>query len=128
MSSYFKLKQKEKFPLSSLILFTALLICIENTFWNISSDDNFVKSFKKSFTLFVDSGMKMKVELEANKLRSEQRATEDFKAAFFELITNHYLPHSNSGDQAFVLEQRDEKDNLTWLKKLKLKIGMGRRL
>ena len=43
---------------------TAVLICMENTFWNISRDGNFAKSFKKSFTLYVDSGMKMKAEAE----------------------------------------------------------------
>ena len=72
---------------------TALLICMENTFWN-QRDGNFVKSFKRSFKLYVDSGMKKKVEAEIDGLRNEQggsRATEDFKAKFYTFIIEHYL-------------------------------------
>ena len=75
---------------------TALLICMENTFWNIQRDGNFVESFKKSFTLYVDSGMRKKVEAEIDILRNEQGesefvATKDFKARFLKLIIDHYL-------------------------------------
>ena len=69
---------------------------MENSFWNISRDGNFVKSFKESFTLYIDSGMRMKAEAEANMLRNEQGGsghpvTEDFKARFRKLISDHYL-------------------------------------
>ena len=75
---------------------TALLICMENTFWNISGDGNFVESFQKSFTLYVDSGMRMKAEVEADILRSEQGdsehlATKVFEARFCKLVADHYL-------------------------------------
>ena len=77
---------------------TAVLICMENTFWNISKDGNFVKSFKKSFTLYVDSGMRMKAEAEIDILRNVQggslyQATnwKDFNPRFFKLIIEHYL-------------------------------------
>ena len=42
----------------------ALLICLENTFWNISGGDNFMELFKKSFALYVESGMRKKIEAE----------------------------------------------------------------
>ena len=76
---------------------------MENTFWNVRRDGNFVESFQKSFTLYVDSGMRMKAEVEADILRNEQLegqsknprlgwlATKDFMARFCTLITDHYL-------------------------------------
>ena len=68
---------------------------MENSFWNISRDGNFVKSFKESFTLYIDSGMRMKAEEAVNILRNEQGGSEDqatdFKARFHKLITDHYL-------------------------------------
>ena len=87
-----------------ILMPTAVLICMENTFWNIRRDGNFVESFQKSFTLYVDSGMRMKAEVEADILRNEQGHgksknpriatnldSEDFKARFCSLITDHYL-------------------------------------
>ena len=69
---------------------------MENSFWNISRDGNFVKSFKESFTLYIDSGMRMKAEAEANILRDEQGGhehlgTDEFQARFCKLIIDHYL-------------------------------------
>jgi len=72
---------------------TALLICMANTFWNISRDDNFVELFKKSFTSYVDSGIRMKVKAAIDGLINEQggwMVTEDFKAKF-KVIIEHYL-------------------------------------
>ena len=122
LSSYFKLKLRvqQEFPVSSLFFFTgllnasfplwlfiylnpilmstAVLICMENTFWNISKDGNFVKSFKKSFTSYVDSGMRMKAEAEIDILQNVQggslyQATnlKDFNPRFCKLIIEHYL-------------------------------------
>jgi hypothetical protein len=73
---------------------TALFICMENTFWNISRDNNFVELFKKSFTLYVDSGIRKKVEAAIDGLINEQggwMVTEDFKAKIFKVIIEHYL-------------------------------------
>ena len=67
---------------------------MENTFWNNSRDDNFVELFKKSFTLYVESGMRKKTEAEIDELRYEQGrhpVTEDFKAKFHNFIIDHYL-------------------------------------
>jgi hypothetical protein len=73
---------------------TALLICMENTFWHISRDDNFEGSFKRSFKLYVESGMRKKMEADIDILRDEQGeylVTKDFKANFYMFITEHYL-------------------------------------
>ena len=74
---------------------TALLICMENTFWNISSlrDGNFVKLFKKSFTLYVESGMRKKIEADLDILGYEGGyvVTDEFRAKFFEMIIEHLL-------------------------------------
>jgi hypothetical protein len=74
----------------------AVLICTENTFWDISRDGtrNFVELFKKSFTSYVESGMSKIVERDIDILRNKQGGflvTEDFKAKFYKFIVDHYL-------------------------------------
>ena len=68
---------------------------MENTFWNISRDDNFMKLFKKSFTLYVESGLREMMGVDIDILRSEEGeflvTKNDFKAEFFQFITDHYL-------------------------------------
>jgi len=131
------------------LIFTALLICTENTFWDRDitstrdSDDIFVESFRKSFTLYVESGMSRMVEIDIDMLRREQGVTEDFKAKFYKFIVDHYLPQpgesqsraseesaggelgaSDSGPGGQVVEPELEQKNkkkFTWLQKLKLK-------
>ena len=70
---------------------TALLICMENTFWNNSRDVNFVESFKKSFILYVESGMmnRMEAELDSDRLRCDE---DEFKTEFHDIIIEHFLP------------------------------------
>ena len=70
-----------------ILMPTALLICMENTFWNtggISRVGNFVELFKKSFTLFVESGMRGKMEADIDILTNQAGppVTEEFKAKF----------------------------------------------
>ena len=50
--------------------------------------------FKKSFKLYVESGMRKKVEAVINTLINEQGGcleTEDFKAKIYMVISEHYL-------------------------------------
>ena len=120
---------------------TALLICMENTFWNISRDGNFVELFKKSFTLYVESGTRKKVEADIAILsnQSGHPATDEFKAKFCKIIIEHYLCKfhcfylhllplntfnhflclntAHHVNQASELEQKNEK-KFTWLQKL----------
>ena len=72
---------------------TALLICLENTFWNISGDGNFVELFKKSFTLYVESGMRKKIEavLDDNIRYGDGGVTGEFKEKFCKIIMEHLL-------------------------------------
>ena len=73
---------------------TALLICMENTFWNISRDVNFVEIFQQSFTLYVKSGMKKQMEADIDTLLRNQGGhlvTKEFKAKFCKIIVEHYL-------------------------------------
>ena len=78
-----------------ILMPTALLICFENTFWNISKDGNFeiVKLFKKSFTLYVESGTRKKVEADIDLLshQSGGLVTNEFKEKFYQIIIEHYL-------------------------------------
>ena len=74
---------------------TALLICMENTFWNISRDDDFVKLFTESFALYVRSGMRTKTEADINILGKELEGgsvvAKDFKERFYKIIIEQYL-------------------------------------
>ena len=73
---------------------TALLICTENTFWDINRDENFVELFKKSFTLYVESGLREMTERDIDILRNEEggfSVTKDFNAKFYKFIVDHYL-------------------------------------
>ena len=73
---------------------TALLICAENTFWNINGDGNFVELFKKSFTLYVESGLREMTERDIDMLKNGQgefSVTKDFNAKFYKFIVHHYL-------------------------------------
>ena len=70
---------------------TALLTCMENTFWNIS-DGNFVELFKKSFTLYVESGKKKKMEVDIDILVNQcQPWTMDFAAEFYKIVIKNSL-------------------------------------
>ena len=62
----------------------------------INSDVSFVKLFKKSFALYVESGMREKTEADIDILRNELEGhvgpvTQDFKARFQEVIMEHLL-------------------------------------
>ena len=79
---------------------TALLICMENTFWSIrpasGRGDNFIELFKKSCKLYVESGTRKKTEVAINILLNEQGGclpdeTEDFKTKFIKIISENYL-------------------------------------
>ena len=73
---------------------TALLICTENTLWDINGNGNFVELFKKSFTLYVESGLKEMAERDIDILRNEEggfSVTKDFNAKFYKFIVDHYL-------------------------------------
>ena len=72
-----------------VFILTALLICIENAFWDINGDGNFVELFKKSFTLYVESGMREMTERDFQILRSEQDPPS--RDEFYKFIVNHYL-------------------------------------
>ena len=75
---------------------------MENTFWNIGTDDyfyitrdgNFMKLFKKSFALYVESGLREKMEADVGILENElggSPVTEGFKANFCKIISENYL-------------------------------------
>ena len=73
---------------------TALLICIENAFWDINRDGNFVELFKKSLTFYVESGLREITERDIDILRNKQggfSVTKDFNAKFYQFIVDHYL-------------------------------------
>ena len=67
---------------------------MENTFWDINQDCSFVKQFKKSFTFYVESGMKEVTERDIEVVIDEQGEileAEEFNAKFFKFIFDHYL-------------------------------------
>jgi hypothetical protein len=85
---------------------TALLICTENTFWDISRDGkNFVGLFKESFTLYVESGMREMTEKDIDILQKQVGilVTKDFCEKFYKFIVDHYLRHGKLQSSCFYL-------------------------
>ena len=76
-----------------ILISTALLICMENTFWNIDRHVVFAKLFKKSFRLYVESGTKKKLEADIDMLRNQggHLVTKEFRENFFKTVIEHYL-------------------------------------
>ena len=67
---------------------------MENTFWDISRDGNFVELSKISFASYVESGMREMMKVVIDQLRNEEGeflVTKDFKARFHKLVVKHYL-------------------------------------
>ena len=72
---------------------------MENTFWNTSRDVDFVELFKKTFTLYVESGMRKKMEADLDVLVGNQggyprlmtnlEEPEEFKVKFCKIIIGH---------------------------------------
>ena len=134
---------------------------------------NFVELFKKSFTSYVENGMRQLVEKDIDLLRNEEggfSVTKDFKAKFYKFIVDHYLrkfyhfylqstsnhclhlPNTAQpgGSRASVSEEsaqaseelkpsasgvlravfemeQENKQKITWLQKLKLKLHRRQR-
>ena len=73
---------------------------MENTFWNINDGDgDFVKVFKKSFTLYVKSGKREMTKRDIEILKNEKGeiftcdsspGDSDY-AKFYKFIVDHYL-------------------------------------
>ena len=82
-----------------VLISTALLICVENTFWNINDGDgNFVEVFKKSFSLYVKSGKREMTERDIEIFKNEQgeleistRPGDSDYTKFYKFIVDHYL-------------------------------------
>ena len=70
---------------------------MEHSFWSIDrhSNLNIVELFKKSFTLYVESGMREMTERDIEVLRNEQgefsAEAGGFDAKFCKFISDHYL-------------------------------------
>jgi hypothetical protein len=66
---------------------------MENTFWHINGDGNFVELFKKSFKLYVESGMEADILRNASQQGGHLMTKDDcnLKAEFYMFITGHYL-------------------------------------
>ena len=64
---------------------------MENTSWDISRDGNFVELFKKSFTLYVESGRKEMMKKDIDILRNGQGEFLLERATFYKFIVEHYL-------------------------------------
>jgi len=98
------------------IFFSALLICMEKSFWNINGNGNFINSFKDSITLYFVSGMWKKVVEDIGILKNGPHGfpvTKDFEEEFCKFIVEHYLFHP------------EPVESTTWLQRLMLQIFSG---
>ena len=64
---------------------------MENTFWNNSTDVDFVDWFKVSFALYVESGTRKKMEAAIDILGNKYLVAGDFKEEFYKIIIEHHL-------------------------------------
>jgi GTP-binding protein EngB required for normal cell division len=80
--------------MTPLCIFTALLICMENSFWNRHTGGNFVEWFQKSFALYVESGKRKKVDvaIKTSGYDSAGPQRPGFTEDFLKIIMDHYLP------------------------------------
>jgi hypothetical protein len=67
---------------------------MENSFWNHTTDGNFVDRLNKSFLLYVESGVRKKIEIDIEILTKEQGGRlepDDFQTKLHKIILDHYL-------------------------------------
>jgi hypothetical protein len=66
---------------------------MENSFWNCHTGGDFVDWFQKSVTLYVESGMRKKVEVAVKMLvyNPVEPLGPGFKKEFLKIIMDHYL-------------------------------------
>ena len=69
---------------------TALLICLENSFWYQSTTSSFIDAFGKAFGLYKETGTQERLEIALKEL-GDWSSKEIFKAAFSELLLKHHL-------------------------------------
>lgn len=85
------------FYLASLSNFTliAILICMENSFWNQHTSSNFLDWFKNSFTSYVDSEMGKKMEVDIDSMLGGEQGVyqvdNEFKEKLYKIVMDHYL-------------------------------------
>jgi len=94
-----------KFHKPSLITFSVILICMENSFWQQPNSISFNDSFLKAFKLFIKSGTKEKLETSFKVLKgyppSYSNNHESLNSSLLEILLEHRLPHvDNSETQA----------------------------
>jgi hypothetical protein len=66
---------------------------MENSFWNCYTGGHFLESFKKSFALYVENGMKKKAEVAINMLENElvESLGFGFEMEFLKIVIDHLL-------------------------------------
>ena len=64
---------------------------MENTFWNNNIGVNFMDGFEISFALYVESGMRKKIEAAIDILENKHLVAGDFREEFYKIIIEHYL-------------------------------------
>ncbi|KAH8985766.1 hypothetical protein EDB86DRAFT_3083358 [Lactarius hatsudake] len=76
----------------SIAVFSALIICLENSFWYQSSSISFIDAFRKAFGIYMETATHAEVEISLKELGglSEWSA---FTSALSEIILRHRLPH-----------------------------------
>jgi len=89
-----------EFDKPSLTFFAAILICLENSFWNYSNTVTFIDSFQEAFKLYTQTGVREKAEtslkLLANYPPQYPSTSEPFQSALLTTLLQHRLPHSEN--------------------------------
>jgi len=91
-----------EFDKPSLTFFAAILICLENSFWNQSNTVTFIDSFQQAFKLYTQTGVREKAETSLKLLENYPpqypSTSEPFQSALLTTLLQHCLSHSENAD------------------------------
>jgi hypothetical protein len=91
-----------EFDKPSLNFFAAILICLENSFWNQSNTVTFIDSFQEAFKLYTQTGVREKAETSLKLLEDYppqySSTSEPFQSALLMTLLQHRLSHSENAD------------------------------
>jgi len=91
-----------EFDKPSLTFFAAILICLENSYWNQSNTVTFIDSFQEAFKLYTQTGVRENAETSLKLLEDyppQYSSTfEPFQSALIKTLLQHRLSHSENAD------------------------------
>ncbi|KAH9053330.1 hypothetical protein EDB87DRAFT_1651758 [Lactarius vividus] len=76
----------------SITMFSALIICLENSFWYQSEFISFIDAFRKAFGIYTETATQEKVDIALKELGGLSKGSA-FTSALSDILLSHRLPH-----------------------------------